>query len=126
MAGQRLLFQQRVHHHQAVAGDEAVGPAVLVAVELGGLADDGRVVFQQGKEGMLLLLVAVTFAHGLDDGAGVDALVDVEGDGRNLKGGVLGLARPLQFWVQAGVVGVGGGGRRRGRCWASPGQRAGC
>ena len=50
---------------------------------------------------------AVLFAHRLDDGARVYALVDVEGDGGNLKGSVLGLARPLQLRVEVGVVGVG-------------------
>ena len=38
LAGHALLFQQRVHHQQAVARDQAVGPAVGVLVELDRLA----------------------------------------------------------------------------------------
>ena len=37
-AGQALLVQQAVHHQQAVAGHQPVGPAALVAVEVDGVA----------------------------------------------------------------------------------------
>ena len=62
----------------------------------------------------------------LDDGTGVNALVDVKGNGGDFKGGVLGLARPLQLRVEVGVVGVKCSGWRRGRYRASPGRQAGC
>ena len=46
------------------------------------------------------------FAHRLDAGARVNALVDVQRDGGRLEGGMLGLARPDQLRVEVRVVGV--------------------
>src|SRR5229473_6038639 len=46
-------------------------------------------------------------AHSLDDGLGINALVHVQRDGGHLKGGMLGLARPLEGRVEVRVVGIG-------------------
>ena len=48
--------------------------------------------------------VAVPLAHGLDDGARVDALVDVQRDGGHLERGVLRLARPDKLRVEVRIV----------------------
>ena len=79
---------------------------MLVAVEFDGLTN-GWVLVRQGEQGKLLRLQAVVPAHRLDDGARVDALVDVQRDGRDLEGRVLGLAGPLELRVQMRVVGIG-------------------
>ena len=90
----------------AVASHEAVSPVVAVLVELDGVAD-GRILLRQLEEaGLHGGAVAVALACGLDDGAGVDALVDMEGYGGHLEGGVFCLASPLQLGVEVGVVGV--------------------
>ena len=52
----------------------------------------------------LLLSGAVAFVHSFDDGARVDALMDVEGYGGDFEGGVLGFSCPLQRGVKVRVV----------------------
>ena len=96
-----LLFEEAVHHQQAVARDQAVAPVVRVPVELD-CPPQGRVLLL-GLE-QRLLARAVALAYRLDDGAGVDPLVDVEGDGRNRKRSPLGLARPGQLRVEMRVM----------------------
>ncbi len=67
---------------------------MLVLVEVNGLPE-GRVLLWGLEEGGLLHLdLAVASLDRLDDRVGVYALVDVKGDGWDLKGGVLGLTRP--------------------------------
>lgn len=55
-----------------------------------------------------------TGAQGVDDAGGGDALVDVQRNGLDVEGEVLGLAGPLELRVEARVVGVG---------FFAPGQR---
>ena len=60
---------------------------------------------------------AVAFADRFDDGARVNALVDVERDGGDFERGVLFLARPDELRIEMGVVielfaGLDGGDRR--------------
>ena len=110
LAAHALLLEEAVHHQQAVARDQAVAPVMRVLVELDRPAE--RRVLLLGLE-QRLLARAVALADRLDDGAGVDPLVDVEGDGRNRKRSPLGLARPGQLRVEMRVVlspPCGGGG----------------
>ena len=65
-------------------------------VELDGLAQ-GRVLPRSIKQGFLV--VSVTLAYRFNDGARVDPLVDVQGDGRDRERGPLRLARPAQMRV---------------------------
>ena len=111
LARHALLLQQGVHHQERIAGDQAVAPAVLVPVELDRLAQPLCALhLEQGQLHLPTIhypLSTIHFSHRLDDGLGVNALVDVQGDGGRLKGGVLGLARPDQLRVEVWVVGVG-------------------
>ena len=76
-----------------------------VLVKLNRLAQ--RRVFRLGTEqGKLLVVAAVLFPHGLDDGARVNPLVNVQRDGRNLKTRALGLARPNERRVKVRIVSV--------------------
>ena len=50
---------------------------------------------------------AVALADGFDDGARIDAFVDVEGDGGNFEGGVFFFAGPDELRVEVGIIGVG-------------------
>jgi hypothetical protein len=68
---------------------------VGVAVEIDGFTE--RWIFFAGFEEISLGGLerdAVALADGLDDGARVDALMDVEGDRRNFEGGGLLFAGP--------------------------------
>ena len=101
LAAHALLFEEAVHHQQAVARDQAVAPVVGVLVELD-RPPEGRVLLL-GLE-QRLLARAVALADRLDDGAGIDPLVDMERDGRNRERSPLGLARPGQLRVEMRVV----------------------
>ena len=80
---------------------------MAVMVELDGAADR-RVLLRQLEQAALHgSAVAVTLARGLDDGAGVYALMHMQRHRGHLEGGVLGLPRPLQLRVEVRVVGVG-------------------
>jgi hypothetical protein len=95
LAGQAFFFEEGVHDEERIAGDEAVGPAVGVAVEIDGFAE--RRIFLAGFEEVALGGLrrdAVALADGFDNGARVNALVDMEGDGRNFEGGVFSFAGP--------------------------------
>ena len=85
---------------------EAIRPGVGVLVEVDGLAQ-GRVLLGRLEERALDRgRRAVPPAHGLHDGLGIDALVDVQRDGGHLERGVLGLAGPGQRRIEVRVVGV--------------------
>ena len=109
-----FLFKKTVHHYQAVPRDETVAPIVGVLVELDGFAQ-GRIFLFGLKQGLLPLRVSVALAHRLDDGAGIDSLVDMQGDGRDGERCPLRLARPVQSGVDIRImirrVAIGGGGR---------------
>jgi hypothetical protein len=95
LAGHAFFFEEGVHDEERIAGDEAVGPAVGVAVEIDGFAE--RRIFLAGFEEVALGGLernAIALADGFDDGARVDALVDVEGDGGDFEGSVFFLAGP--------------------------------
>ncbi|MGC8908126.1 MAG: hypothetical protein ACP5M0_11880 [Desulfomonilaceae bacterium] len=50
LAGHALFFEERVHHQERIAGDQAVRPAVLVLVELDGLAQRFlALLFEEGQ-----------------------------------------------------------------------------
>ncbi|HVO92678.1 MAG TPA: hypothetical protein VMT22_07550 [Terriglobales bacterium] len=55
----------------------------------------------------MLIVAAIAPAHGFDDGAWVDALVDVERNRRHFERSPLGFAGPNQLRVEMRVVGVG-------------------
>ena len=95
LAGKAFFFEEGVHDEERIAGDEAVGPAVGVAVEIDGFAERG-IFFASFEEVALRGLErdAVAFADGFDDGARVNAFVDVERDGGNFEGGVFFFAGP--------------------------------
>ena len=102
-AGHALLLEQAGHHQQAVAGDQAVGPVALMAVEVDGLAAGqvgGGVLEQAGLDGQgglfALGLLIHALAHRPEDGGGVDAFVDVQADGVDLETGPLRLAGPVE------------------------------
>jgi hypothetical protein len=88
--------------------DEAIGPALGVAVEVDGFAE--RRVFFAGFEEVALRGLqrnTVAFANSFDDGARVDAFVDVEGHGGDFEGGVFGFAGPDELRVEMRIVGIG-------------------
>ncbi len=101
LAGHALLDQERVHHQQTIAQDQAVGPADFVLVEL------DLLVGRQRRFAEEVELEGLRSAHGIEDGARGDALVNVQRDHVHLEGGVFGLARPHELRVKVGVVGVG-------------------
>jgi len=76
---------------------------VLVLVELDGLAQ-GFLAFDLEERKLHRPAVTIALAHCLDDGARLDALVNVQRDGGHLEGGMLGLAGPDQLRVKMGVV----------------------
>ena len=92
LAAQALVLQQRVHHLQRIAQNQAVGPraGVLVGVQLVGDVQAG--VAEQIKVGAAGLVAVQGFQNGL----GRVALVHEQRQGghRNLL--TLGLARPVQ------------------------------
>ena len=79
LACHAFLFDEAVHHQQAVACNHAVRPVVAMLVELDCLSQ-GRVFLWCLEQGGLWLSVAVACAGCLDDGARVDAFVHVQGD----------------------------------------------
>jgi hypothetical protein len=113
LAGHAFFFEEGVHDEERIAGDEAVGPAVGVAVEIDGFTE-GRIFFA-GFEEIALdgAAVAIAAADRFDDGARVDALMDVERDGRDFERGVLFLSGPDELGIEMGVVFVGSVGRSR-------------
>lgn len=105
LACHALFLNQAVHNQQAIPGNQAVAPVVLMLLELDGLAQ-GRVLLGQGKQRQLRGVVAVSSAYGLDDRARVDALVDMQGYCRQLKGCSLSLARPNELRVEMEIEGI--------------------
>jgi len=105
LAAQAFLLQEAVHHEQTVTGDQTVGPVVLVLVELDGLAKR-RVLFRS-LEQRELRMVPVALLHRVDDGARVDALVNMQRDGRDIERGMFGLRCPDKLRVKVRIVGVG-------------------
>ena len=106
-SGHGFFFQQGVDDEEGVAGDEAVGPVLLVLVELDGALQRG--VFLGLFEGELLS-VAVFLLDGADDGAGVDSLVDVERMDGDVELVSLLFLVPAELGVEVGVelvLGVG-------------------
>jgi len=95
LAGQAFFFEEGIHDEERIAGDEAVGPAMGMAVEIDGFAE-GRIFFAGFEEVALggLERDAIALADGFDDGARVNALVDMEGNGGNFEGGVFFFAGP--------------------------------
>jgi hypothetical protein len=67
LACHTLLFQQRVHHQQAVTRHQPVGPAMRVLVEIYRLAQ--RFLALHIEERHLLRAAAGALSHCLDDGA---------------------------------------------------------
>src|ERR1700694_140956 len=107
LAGHAFFFEQGVHHEERIAGDEAIGPAVGVAVEIDGFAEWG--IFSARLEEIALRGLerdAVAFANGFDDGARINAFVDVEGDRGNFKGSVLFFPSPNELWIEMRIVSV--------------------
>ncbi len=108
LALEALLLGQRGHHQQRVAEDHAVGPVLLVAVELDELLElDAVVVVEQRHLGLGLAL-ARRVAQVLDDHLRQDLLLDVDGDDRHLEvaGVLLVLALPHELRVERRVAGV--------------------
>ena len=115
LLAQPLPLRQRGHHLQAVAQDHAVRPPRVVLVETGGRGtlrqpvEVGKEVVLEvpGRPGRLVADAHGLAAQVLDQGPGVDALLDVERrrkDGE-LVGGVLRvLAAPDQLRVEVAVA----------------------
>ena len=106
LAGHAFFFEEGVHDEEGIAGNEAIGPAVGVAVEVHSFAE-GRVFLASFKEERSLDGLergTIAFADSFDDGARVNALVNVEGDRGNFEGGVLGFARPDELGIEMGIV----------------------
>src|SRR5882724_10716459 len=79
-----------------------------VAVEINGFAE--RRIFFPSLEEVALRgskRDTIPLSHGFDDGARVNALVDVEGNGRDLERRMLFLSGPHQLWVEMRIVFVG-------------------
>ena len=79
-----------------------------MAVEIDGFAE--RRIFFAGFEEVALHGLerhAIAFANGFNDGARVDAFVDVERNGWDFEGGVFGFASPDESRIEMGIVIVG-------------------
>jgi hypothetical protein len=79
-----------------------------VAVEVHGFAE-GRILLASLEQIALrgFRRRAIAFADGFDDGARVNALVDVERNRRDLEGSVFGFARPDELRIEMGIVFLG-------------------
>ncbi|MCX6689863.1 MAG: hypothetical protein NTZ39_09295 [Methanoregula sp.] len=82
-----------------------VGPVVLVLVELD-CFPYRRILSGKFEKGDLPP-ASVPFLYGADDGTGINAFVNVEGDGGDIKRYVLCLACPLELRVKMRIVLVG-------------------
>jgi len=105
LASQSFFFEQGIHDQQRITGDEAVGPAMGVAVKIDGFAQ--RWIFFAGFEEVALNGFerdAVSFTDGFDNSARVDAFVDMERDGGNFEGGVFFFSGPDQQRVEVRIV----------------------
>ncbi len=95
LAAQSLVVQERVHHDERVAEDQAVHPLVGILVGLEHLVGD-RVPGIPEHFPEVRLLVCFVADEGLDDGFGGEALVYEERQRRDVEGQALGLARPVE------------------------------
>jgi len=108
LTGHALFFEKRVHYEKRITRYEAVGPSVRVAVEVNGFAE--RRIFFTSLEQVALRgpqRDTIALANGFDDGAWVNALVDVEGNRRDLERQMLFLSGPYKLWVEMRIVFVG-------------------
>ena len=103
LPGHAFLDQQAVHHQQAVAGDQPVAPALVVAIEVDRVAQRQALErrFEQARlyaatNLVLARPVVPCLAHRGEDAHRVRPLVHVQADRVDLEAGALGLARPLQ------------------------------
>jgi len=108
LPGHAFLGEQAVHHQQTVSGDQTVGPAAVVLVELDGLVKWQRLL-EPGLQPVVLvrrignagLACAQALAQRGEDGGRVDALVHVQADGVHIEAGALGLAGPVEIGRRA-------------------------
>ena len=109
LALEPFLLGQRGHHQQRIAQDHAVGPVLLVVVEVDQVLEGDAV--EVGKQGQLRLGLPPVWAcgaHVLDDGLRVDLLLDVDGHGRHgqVAAVLLVLALPDELRVERRVARV--------------------
>ncbi len=105
LSGHPLLLQQRVHHQQRIAGDQPVGPAALVLVEVDRVAQ--RQILERRAEQPHLQVrpqraaaafaVLHAFADRGENAHRVDALVHVQRHGVDVEARALGLAGPVEI-----------------------------
>lgn len=66
-----------------------------------------RVLLCELKKRLLAPHTVFALSHGFDDGARVDALMDMERNCGDIEGCVFGFPCPLKLWVKVRVIGVG-------------------
>ena len=97
LAAEVLVVQKRVHHHQRIAEDHAVGPAVAELVGAQDLVGDRVLrIAEEAEERGLRFLGAAVPGQGLDDRLGREPLVNEQRERGDLEACPLGLARPIQ------------------------------
>ena len=114
LPGHTLLFQQRIHDHQAVSGNHPVGPVDAVLVKLDGLPAAAHPLcsgfcFKQAELSFYLpsLRIGVLLGHPGNDVQRLDGLMNVDRGGRDFKTHSLRLACPLECGVQVWIKLVG-------------------
>ena len=98
LPGHAFFLQKGVHDDKAVAGDQAVGPFVLMLVKFDFLAAALHAFERRFKEAQLAVSL-IAFANALDganDFVGFDGFVNVNGGSGDIKRGVFLFACPVE------------------------------
>jgi len=104
LAGHALLLQKGIHDQEGIPGNETIGPAMRMLVELY-CCPHRRILVRKLEERGLDLAAALPDC--LDDGLGIYALMDMQGDCRDLERGVLSLACPDELGIEMRIILVG-------------------
>ena len=94
--GHPLVLEQRIHHHQRVAENEAVHPVVLIFVGLQHLLMQRTLPTAKERVEEVLLLIVPVPGQRVENGPSRETLVDEQGQCRHVEGKPLRLARPVQ------------------------------
>lgn len=104
LPGHALLFQEGCHHQKRVARNEPIGPAVGVAIEIHRLPQWRVLFWTREKLQLLGMFCGTPLTHCVDNGQGLDALMDVQGDNGHIERCPLGFPRPEQLRIKVRVV----------------------
>jgi len=97
LAAKAFVAQQRVHGHQGVAQHHPVRPVVLVLIGAEHLVRHGMLrVGEQLEHGELFVLAFAVALERFQDGAGGEAFMDEQGQGRHVEAQALGFPGPVE------------------------------